>query len=63
VSLGYFETLLSCPASSTSSELSEEERETAEIPPGLVRISVGYTGSTEGRWQQLQEALDDLGAE
>lgn len=63
VSLGYFETLLSCPASSTSSELSEEEREAAEIPPGLVRISIGYTGSTEGRWQQLQEALDDLGAE
>ena len=62
VSLGYFETLLSCPASSTSSELDEEEQREAGIQPGLVRVSVGYTGSLEQRWAQLEDALYELGA-
>jgi methionine-gamma-lyase len=50
VSLGYFETLMSCSASSTSSELSEADQKKAGIRPGLVRISIGYTGSLEQRW-------------
>jgi methionine-gamma-lyase len=57
VSLGYFDTLMSCSGSSTSSEMSEEDREDAGISPGLVRISVGYTGTLEQRWKQLREAL------
>ena len=57
VSLGYFESLFSCSASSTSSELSAEQQERAGILPGLVRISVGYTGSVEQRWEQLAGAL------
>ena len=57
VSLGYFDTLMSCSGSSTSSEMSEEDREDAGISPGLVRISVGYTGTLEQRWTQLREAL------
>jgi methionine-gamma-lyase len=61
VSLGYFDTLVSSPASSTSSELSEEERETAAISPGLVRMSIGYTGSAEQRWDQLEDALRSVG--
>ncbi len=61
VSLGYFETLLSCPASSTSSELSEKDQEKAGIPPGLVRLSVGYTGSIEQRWRQLADVLEEIG--
>ena len=61
VSLGYFETLLSCPASSTSSELSEKDQEKAGIPPGLVRLSVGYTGSIEQRWLQLADVLEEIG--
>lgn len=61
VSLGYFETLLSCSASSTSSELSAEDQINAGIAPGLVRVSVGYTGSVEQRWSQLEEALKQLG--
>ena len=58
VSLGYFETLMSCSASSTSSEMSEEDQQKAGIRPGLVRISVGYTGSLEQRWAQLENALE-----
>jgi len=60
VSLGYFESLVSCSAASTSSELSEEEQRRAGISPGLVRISVGYTGSVEQRWTQLADAFDHL---
>ena len=62
VSLGYFDTLLSCSASSTSSELSPDDQRRAGISPGLVRISIGYTGSLEQRWQQLEDALDRLGS-
>jgi methionine-gamma-lyase len=57
VSLGYFDTLMSCSASSTSSELPVEELERAGIRPGLVRMSIGYTGTVEQRWQQLSDAL------
>ena len=57
VSLGYFDTLMSCSASSTSSELSDAELEEAGIAPGLVRISLGYTGTLEDRWDQFERAL------
>jgi methionine-gamma-lyase len=60
VSLGYFETLMSCSAATTPSELSEEEQTKAGISPGLVRISIGYTGSLEQRWTQFRAALDQL---
>jgi len=61
VSLGYHDTLMSCSASSTSSELSEKDQADAGISPGLVRMSVGYTGSLEQRWEQLHAALRRLG--
>jgi len=62
VSLGYFDTLMSCPGSSTSSEMTDEDMSSAGISEGLVRISVGYTGTVEQRWQQLENALLDIGA-
>jgi len=62
VSLGYFDTLMSCSGSSTSSELTDEDKTAAHIPPGLVRLSIGYTGTTEQRWAQLSEALERVGA-
>jgi methionine-gamma-lyase len=62
VSLGYFDSLVSCPAASTSSELSEDEQRAAGIAPGLVRLSVGVTGSVEQRWAQLERALQHAGA-
>lgn len=61
VSLGYFETLMSCSASSTSSEMPEAEQRRAGISPGLVRVSIGYTGSLEQRWRQLEEVLCSSG--
>lgn len=60
VSLGFFETLMSCSASTTSSEMPEDALSRAGISPGLVRLSVGYTGTLEQRWRQLQDALEIL---
>jgi methionine-gamma-lyase len=60
VSLGYYDTLMSCPSASTSSELSPDEQQRAGIAPGLVRLSIGYTGSVEQRWRQLYDALETL---
>lgn len=57
VSLGYYETLMSCSGSSTSSEMNEEERALAGISPGLVRMSIGYNGTLEQRWSQFEKAL------
>jgi len=62
VSLGYFDTLMSCSGSSTSSELTDEDKSAAHISPGLLRLSIGYTGTTEQRWNQLTEALKRVGA-
>lgn len=61
VSLGYFDTLMSCSATSTSSEMSDEDLGRAGISPGLVRVSIGYTGSLEQRWEQLHRALRKMG--
>ncbi len=61
VSLGYFDTLMSCPSSSTSSEMSDNDLSSAGIGQGLVRLSVGYTGTIEQRWQQLEGALRSMG--
>ncbi|KAM3263051.1 Methionine gamma-lyase [Capsicum annuum] len=60
VSLGYYETLMSCSGSSTSSEMNNEEKELAGISPGLVRMSIGYNGSLEQKWIQLEKALSKM---
>lgn len=60
VSLGYYETLMSCSGSSTSSELSEEEKERAGISPGLVRMSVGFNGTLEQKWSHFEKALSRM---
>lgn len=60
VSLGYYETLMSCSGSSTSSEMNDEEKQLAGISPGLVRMSIGYSGTLEQRWSQLDKALSRL---
>ncbi len=61
VSLGYFDTLMSVSGSSTSSEMSDEDKGAAGISPGLIRISIGYTGTLEQRWEQLDTALRKVG--
>ncbi|KAH7513659.1 hypothetical protein FEM48_Zijuj11G0004500 [Ziziphus jujuba var. spinosa] len=60
VSLGYYETLMSCSGSSTSSEMNAEEKKLAGISPGLVRMSVGYIGTLEQRWSQFEKALSRM---
>lgn len=57
VSLGYHETLMSCSGSSTSSEMNAQEKALAGISPGLVRLSIGYSGTLEQRWSQFEKAL------
>ena len=44
----------------TDALLTQAEQERAGISPGLVRISIGITGSLEQRWKQLEAALDVL---
>jgi methionine-gamma-lyase len=61
VSLGYFDTLMSCSASSTSSEMDDASLDLAGISPGLVRMSIGFTGSLEQRWTQFERALGRCG--
>jgi methionine-gamma-lyase len=61
VSLGYFDTLMSCSAASTSSEMGSADIAAAGISPGLIRLSIGYTGSLEQRWAQLEGALREVG--
>ncbi|KAJ0105478.1 hypothetical protein Patl1_17414 [Pistacia atlantica] len=64
VSLGYYETLMSCSGSSTSSEMNAEEKALAGISPGLVRMSIGFVGTIEQKWSQFEKALSrmqDLG--
>jgi len=60
VSLGYFDTLMSCSGSSTSSEISEEEQHKIGLSEGLVRISVGFTGDLNKHLQQLEEAVKEV---
>ncbi len=61
VSLGYYDTLLSCSGSSTSSEISAEEQHEMGLSPGLVRISIGLTGSLDNRIEQIKRALIEVG--
>ena len=44
VSLGFSRTLISCPASSTSSEIPEEERAKMGLTAGILRLSIGFIG-------------------
>jgi methionine-gamma-lyase len=61
VSLGYFDTLMSCSGSSTSSEIPPEDQADMGLSPGLVRIAVGYTGSLEDRIEQIVRAVGEVG--
>jgi len=47
VSLGFSRTLMSCSSVSTSSEIPENEQKQMNLSPGLLRLSIGYTGDNE----------------
>ncbi len=57
VSLGYFDTLISCSGSSTSSEIVIEDQQKMGLAPGLLRIALGYTGDLETRMKQMKRAV------
>jgi len=61
VSLGYFDTLMSCSSSSTSSEIPEAEQIRMGLSPGLLRISMGLTGSLDDRLDQMKRAVKKAG--
>jgi methionine-gamma-lyase len=61
VSLGYFDTLISCSGSSTASEMSPESQRAMGLSPGLLRLSVGITGSLESRLDQITRAVRTVG--
>ncbi len=60
VSLGYFDTLISCSGSSTSSEIVLEDQQKMGLSPGLLRIAMGYTGSLETRLAQIKRAVEKV---
>lgn len=61
VSLGYYDTLMSCSGSSTSSEIPPEDQSKIGLSPGLVRMAIGYTGSLEARLEQIESAVRAVG--
>jgi methionine-gamma-lyase len=61
VSLGYYDTLMSCSSTTTSSEISTEEQTKMGLSQGLVRISVGFSGSLEERLAQMERAVKAVG--
>ena len=60
VSLGYFDTLISCSGSSTSSEIDIEDQQKMGLTPGLLRIALGYTGSLDIRLEQMKRAVQQI---
>ncbi len=60
VSLGYFDTLISCSGSSTSSEINVEAQQKMGLSPGLMRIALGYTGDLDTRMQQMKRAVKKI---
>jgi methionine-gamma-lyase len=57
VSLGYFDSLMSVSSASTSSEIPDDEQREMRLSPGLLRISVGLTGSLESRLHQIEAGV------
>lgn len=47
VSLGFSRTLMTVPAVTTSSEISEEDQKRMKLPKGLLRLSIGYIGNND----------------
>ena len=61
VSLGYFDTLMSCSSSSTSSEIPPEDQGRMGLSSGLIRLAIGYTGSLKARLEQIERGLQKVG--
>jgi methionine-gamma-lyase len=60
VSLGFSRTLMSIPSVSTSSEIPEVDQVKMGLKPGLLRLSIGYTGEAEVMTRRFLEAWKSL---
>ncbi len=60
VSLGYFKTLFSPPAHSTSSEIPAELQKKMGLTDGLVRISIGLDNDIKRIGKRIIECLEEL---
>ena len=61
VSLGYYDTLMSCSGSSTSSEIPPEDQSKIGLSPGLVRMAIGFTGGLAARLEQIERSVRAVG--
>ena len=61
VSLGFYDTLISCSSVSTSSEIPPEDQDKMGLSTGLVRISIGISGALLERVQQMERAVHGAG--
>lgn len=61
VSLGFFKTLFSNPGGSTSSEITDEEKESMGLSDGFVRISVGLDNDIERSFDKMVGCMKSVG--
>lgn len=61
VSLGYYKTLFSASASSTSSEIPEEEQEVMGLKQGLIRFSIGLDTDIEETFHNMKSCMEEAG--
>ncbi len=57
VSLGYFKTLFSAPANSTSSEIPEDRQREMGLSPGMIRMSVGLDHDIQNTFERIKQCL------
>ena len=57
VSLGFYKTLFSAPGLSTSSEISEKEREEIGLSDSLVRISIGLDHDIKRTYKSMRKCM------
>lgn len=61
VSLGFARTLMTVPATTTSSEIAPEDQSKMKLSPGLLRMSIGYTGDPQIMLQRFLKCYQALG--
>ena len=60
VSLGFYKTLFSAPGLSTSSEISERERDEIGLSDSLVRISIGLDHDIERTYKSMKKCMNKI---
>lgn len=60
VSLGFSRTLLTVPSVTTSSEITTEDQTKMKLTPGLLRMSVGYSGDLNTMWDRFIKSYREI---